>query len=300
MPTFKKPETYLRIWEQAKAEDPSLTLERFALLQCIPYPALLSRLDTARRGRETKGVYEYSLGQPLKLEGDWMIVGDVHIPFVDYDFANLVSMVAKKQLKKPRRLLIAGDFFNMDTFSTYAHLTRIPEWKDEREAAKGLFDEWLDVFAEIIVLMGNHDRRLQKFTGGAFDETDIISMVISNPKRVIASNFGWCTIDSDGQVYRVTHPKNYSIQTLNVADTLAQKYGSHIISFHEHHLSLGWDRYKRYVVVNGGALVDRDKLAYAVLDDNKAAGMAKGFVMLRRGVPHVFGEEPFTDWEAWV
>ena len=299
MPTHKAPKTLLREWEAAQAD--GVNQQQFATLNHLPLHALLSRLDTARREREISGKAEFSLGQPLKLEGDWMIIGDVHIPFVDYDFANLVSMVARKNLKKPRRLLIAGDFFNMDTFSTYAHLTNIPTWAEERRAARGLFDEWFDTFTEIVCIMGNHDRRLQKFTGGAFDDTDIIGLVgINNPERIKSSNYGWCTVESGGQVYRVTHPKNYSVQTLNVADTLANKFGSHIISFHEHHLALGWDRYKRYITVNGGCLVDDSKVAYMTLDDTKSARGARGFVMLRGGVPHLFGEAPFTDWSRWV
>jgi hypothetical protein len=85
-----------------------------------------------------------------------------------------------------------------------------------------------------------------------------------------------------------------------VASDLAQKYQQHIIGFHEHHLGMGWDRYKRYVVISGGCLVDVSKLAYVNLDDNRAAGMINGFVMLRNGTPYLFGPEPFTDWDRWL
>ena len=298
---YPRTETVLREWEQASAGDPKLTMMQHAHLMNIPYEIYRARMDTARRAREIKGKIEYSLGQPLKLSGDWMIVGDVHSPFTDYDFATLVSMVARKQLpKSARRLLVAGDFFNMDVFSRYPHLVNAPTWAQEREAAKGLIDEWLNTFSEIVFLMGNHDRRLQKFVAGAFDETDIFALVKANPSLVKASNFGWCTIDTPGGIYRVTHPMNYSINQLGVADVLAQKYGQHVISFHEHHLSAGYDRYKRYVVINGGCLVDPGKLAYVSLDDSKSAGMAAGFVMLRNGAPYVFGKAPFTDWDRWI
>lgn len=298
--SYPKPDTLLRHWEQAVAEDPKISVEQFARNNVIPLHACLSRLDSARRAREIKGQMEWSLGQPLKLEGDWMIVGDVHVPFTDYDFAHLVGLVARKHLKKPRRLLIAGDFFNMDVFSAYPHLVNLPSFADERTAAVGLLDEWLETFNEIVVLMGNHERRLQKFTAAALDEVDIIALCKSNPQRVKASNFGHCVISSNAHDWRVTHPKNYSINQLVVADTLANKYRQNILSFHEHHLSLGWDRFKHYLVVNGGCLVESSKLSYVALDDTKSAGMAKGFVMLREGVPYLFGEAPVTDWNRWV
>jgi len=269
----------------------------------IPYDIFMARLEVARQMREKKhgkDLVEWSLGTPWRLEGDWMIIGDVHVPYTDYEFSQLVALVARKNMSKPRRLLIAGDFFNMDTFSNYIHLVNIPTWKEERDAAKTLLHEWLETFDEIRMLMGNHDRRLQKFVNGEFDETDILSLVISNPDMVKMSGYGYCTIDTPGGVYRVTHPKNYSINQLVVADQLALKFGQHIISFHEHHLSAGYDRYKRYMVVNGGCLVDPDKLAYVKLDDSKSAGMAAGFVMLRNGAPQLFGKSPFTDWQHWL
>ena len=188
----------------------------------------------------------------------------------------------------------------MDTFSHYEQLVSTPAWKDEREAAKALLHNWLDTFDEIKMLMGNHDRRLQKFVAGAFDETDILSLVIANPERVQMSGFGWCTIQHDAGDWRITHPKNYSINQLNVADQLAQKYAQNIVSFHEHHLGAGFDRYKRFVVVNGGCLVLQDKLAYTTLDDGKNANFAPGFVMLKNGAPYLFGKSPFTDWKHWL
>jgi len=270
----------------------------------IPYEIFLARLEVARQMKEKntgRELHHFSLGKPWTLEGDWMIIGDVHVPFTDYEFGQLVNLVGRKHLSKPRRLLVAGDFFNMDTFSTYAHLTSIPAWKEEREAAKQLLHEWMDTFDEVKMIMGNHDRRLQKFVAGAFDETDILSLVIANPDRVQMSGFGYCTIKAgNGAEWRITHPKNYSINQLVVADTLAQKYNQHIISFHEHHLSVGFDRFKRHIIVNGGCLVQQDKLAYTSLDDTKNANMALGFVMLKSGAPYVFGKSPFTDWKFWL
>lgn len=296
---YPKPSTVLRQWEAEQRANPQITPTQMAMKLTMPLKVFNAKIAEGEHERAIAGKTDFTLGQPLHLEGDFMVIGDIHVPFTDYEWAVKVSTVAKKHLKKPRRLIIAGDFFNMDAFSTYAHLTNIPTWAQERDAAKGLMHEWLDTFQDITMLMGNHDRRLQKFTGGAFDDTDIIGMIISNPAVVKSSNFGWCMVTSGGQVYRVTHPKNYSVNQLNVAETLAVKYGQNIISFHEHHLSIGWDRFKRFLVVNGGSLVDDTKLAYVRLDDSKSAGTAKGFVMLRNGTPYLFGEEPFTDWSRW-
>jgi len=81
---------------------------------------------------------------------------------------------------------------------------------------------------------------------------------------------------------------------------LANKYQTNIVGFHEHHAAQGWDVYKRFAIINGGALVDPCKLAYARLDDNRCADMALGFVVLRNGVGTVLSRYPFTDWDRWI
>ena len=206
--------------------------------------------------------------------------------------------MAKKELRKPRRLIIAGDFFNFDTFSTYAQLMQIPGWTEERTAARTLLGEWLDVFDEIYMLMGNHERRLIRFTAGAFEENDILSLITTN-ERVKMSKHGYMTIDTDNGVYRVTHQKNYSVIPLRVADDLANKFQQHIITHHEHHIGMAKSRYGHYIIVNNGALVDANKLPYVMLEDSKSAAMELGFCLLKNGYIKMFGDDVFTNWNKY-
>lgn len=243
--------------------------------------------------------FEVRLGVPKVFSGDMLITGDWHIPFTDFDFANLAILVGKKHLKKPRKLCIAGDWIDLSNFSAYVDVVEMPTWAQERDCAREVLKGLLSVFDEIHILMGNHERRLQKFTQGAFEESDILSLITTSDK-VRMGNRGWCILNSLDESYRITHPKNYSINQLIVADQLALKYDQHIISFHEHHLGIGWDRYGRHLIVNGGGMVDPKKLAYVVIDDNKSAGMKNGFVLVKNGTPYLFGKSPFTDWSKWI
>jgi hypothetical protein len=238
------------------------------------------------------------LGQPLTLEGDWMIVGDVHVPTIDWGLAQLMVQVAKKHLTHPR-LLIAGDFFSMDCFSNYPPSVAYPSWEQERKAGERLLKEWLGDFDEIVALMGNHDRRVVKRTDAAISGADVYRMLTHDPKLTV-SNYGWCEINTPNGKYRVTHPTQYSTKQLVLADELALKFQCHTISFHEHHLGFGWDRYSRYLVVNGGGLFDSSQFAYVNLDDSKSPAMKSGFCLLKNGTPHLFGKAPFTDWSAWI
>lgn len=235
-----------------------------------------------------------NLGTPLRIRCDnALIVGDVHVPCTDYDFSRLVLHVARKQDIKT--LIVAGDMFNMDSWSKYQAVVPAPKWQEERDAARVLFSEWVEWFDDIYVLMGNHDRRLQKWSGGQLGEADIFGMVDSSTK-VHTSNFGWMTAETAAGEWRVTHSSQYSINQLTVAEQLALKHQCNVITHHEHHAAVGWDRYGRYVIVNNGALVDPAKLAYVVLDDSKNAVTQNAFTVLRNGVPHLYGRAPMTDW----
>lgn len=252
-----------------------------------------------QRARDALDVAPLHLGTPMELVGDRMIVGDVHLPTTRFGYAELVGLVAAKHMKRPRHLLIAGDLFNFDRFSSFSAVVQAPSWETERAAAKRLFSLWFETFDKIEMFAGNHERRLQKWLAGEMGEETFAGLIYGNPDKFRLSNYGWCTVKSGGVSWRVTHPKNYSVNQLVTADTLANKYQSHIISFHEHHLSAGWDRYKHYMVVNGGSLADESQIPYMTLDDNKASRSAAGFVMLKNGTPYVFGEPPYTDWSAW-
>lgn len=238
--------------------------------------------------------FDVDFGKPLDLAGNWLIVGDVHVPTTKFDFAKLAVTVAKYYNIK--NLLIAGDFFNFDLFSRYDPLTVGTSWKQEREAGKALVKFWLTWFDDIRFLMGNHDRRMIKWSAGHLDEYDIFGLITTSPKASF-SNFGYCNLVSGNEHYLVTHSSEYSVNQLTVADQLAQKNQCHIISHHEHHVAKGFDRFGRYVLVNNGGLFDESKMAYAKLDTNKKPSMINGFSVLVNGVCNLYTPYPaYTDW----
>lgn len=256
----------------------------------------ISRYNPNEKEQPEPNCFDVDIGEPLELEGDFMIVGDIHVPTTDYLFSQNILPIAKKLNIK--RLIIAGDLFNMDLFSSYDKVIKDPSWSQELAGAKVLLSEWRGWFDEIYFIMGNHERRFEKWSNGVMTDRELMSLL--DGKDIVSSNFGWCTVKTPAGEYRVTHPKNYSVNQLNVADALAHKTQQHIISAHEHHLAKGWDRYGNFVVTNIGGLFDFKKMAYVVLDDSKCAGMKKGFAALVNGVIYPFGEYPFTDWDWWM
>ncbi len=235
-----------------------------------------------------------TLPTPLELSGDWVLVGDAHIPYINIEFAERVVIVARK--RKIKNLLIAGDFWDYSNYSLYDDVVPQASWQTEKAAGKRVIQEWGKWFTRVEFLMGNHERRKEKRLQGHEDDEDIFSPLAAVCKNIHSTNYGWAEITSGGELYRVTHPKNYSVLSLTVADQLALKYDCHVISFHEHHLAMGLDRYGRHIIVNGGCLVDPTRLSYVALDDSKSAAMVNGFVTIKDGTPDLFGPPPFTDW----
>lgn len=240
------------------------------------------------------------LGAPLHIDADSvMVTGDWQIPTTDCDMVALMLAVAKRYMKKPRRLIIAGDFLNADAFTGYDPIYDEIGFTDEIDAARALMHTLLIVFEIIYWSWGNHERRATKKTRGALTAQHVAALVTHSP-RVIVSHWSHMTVNSGGELYRITHPRNYSVNKLVTADVLAQKFQTHIISHHEHHLGKGIDRYGRYVLVNNGGMFARDAMGYAVLDDSKSPAMTPGFTLLRDGVADVFGASPYTNWDAWL
>jgi hypothetical protein len=292
---MRKPETEAQRLEMLRLNKAGYSYEEIAKKFGVSYDSAKSKIRSARLLVPAE-FQVVSLGTPLDLVGDFIIVGDVHVPCTDWAFASLVGRVAEHT--GINRLIIAGDFFNFDLWSSYRATVTPPAWRDERDAARVLIADWLETYSEIYTLQGNHERRLQKWVDGQFDEGDIWGMIATS-KKMLHSNYGWCTVQSGGQTWRVTHPRNYGRNQLTVASDLAMKYSSNVITWHEHHSAIGWDVYGKYVTVNGGTLADPAKLAYVTLDDSRAPGMLNSFVVLKGGVAQVYGKYPFTDW-GWL
>lgn len=231
--------------------------------------------------------------------GDCVATGDWQLPTTDYGFGALPLAIGARYLKKPRRLIIGGDFLNADAFSTYDSDIPTPSFQRERAVARQVMYEILTVFDEVYWFMGNHERRVGKRTNGAIDHEMLKDMVSSSP-RLKVSPYGYMTLNTRAGLWRVTHNTNYSVNKLIVADQLAQKFQCNVLCFHQHHLTKGMDKYKRYVVIDGGGVFDPSQMGYVVMDDSKSPEMVPGFTLLRDGYSDVFGQEPYTNWNEWL
>lgn len=271
-----------------------LSYKQIAQRYNIGVPVVAGAIRHYKKSNPDRQPFEVDFGQPLDLSGNWMVIGDIHVPTTKYEFARLVVNVAKYYNIK--NLVIAGDFFNFDLFSKYDKSIVGASWRQERDAGRVLMKYYLTWFDDVRLLMGNHDRRMIKWSQGNLDESDVFGMITTSHKASY-SNFGYCNITSGDEKWLVTHSTEYSVNQLTVADQLAQKNQCNVITHHEHHVAKGFDRFGRYVVVNNGGLFDESKMAYVKLDTNKRPAMINAFSALSDGVCHLYTPyKAFTDW----
>lgn len=271
---------------------------RAYLQDIMSYDAMHGKLWRAKLNITPRPeLFQHAVGEPLKLTGDWIVLGDVQLPTTDYDFAILPAAIAKRHLSKPRQLLIVGDLLNMDCFASYEKEVGLPSFRQEIESARVLLMEWYKVFDRIVWLPGNHERRASRNTSASIMMEDLALLINA---KIETSNLDHAIIETQNGEYRCVHGSEYGINQLTVADALAAKYRQHIISFHEHHCAIGYDRYGHNIILNGGGLFNQWYMAYTRLNTNKRANMKQGFVMLKNGYPYLFGKEPFTRWDDWL
>lgn len=244
---------------------------------------------------EKPQLFNINLGAPIELEGDFLVLNDCQCPTVDEDMARLVVPVA--QARGIRNLIINGDFINADWISGYPVLVPLPTAHQEIKAAGYLLEEWLRHFDRIIIHSGNHEDRFLKINAGNLDLGQLVRMMTSSD-RVEWSNFDHCWVNSPSGRWLVAHGKHYSVNQLVVADQYAQKFQAHVILGHQHHLAFGFDRWKRYMLVDNGGLFRQAAMSYVMMRATKMPNMKAGFTALVGGVPTLYGDWPVTDWKA--
>jgi len=243
----------------------------------------------------------------LWLEGDYMITADWHIPFHDVDLVEKMLAVAEKFGAK--KLVIAGDFIELDVFKTY--IDKTAAWKYEKQKTRSILKALLGRFREIVWLIGNHEVRMWKRLQGMGEEEDIFQLILEAEaaRKVRYSIYPYTIINSS---WMVVHPKSYSrIQARN-AFFLASKYlvklvergkspnGIYgMVAAHGHLGGMGTDISGRFQVADGMGMMNPDKVHYQIIKISTSPNWRPGFFMLLDNTLYPFPKDG-TDWRFWM
>jgi hypothetical protein len=267
------------------------------MMQPVSYPQQVNHYP--KRASRYQDVIEslpmYQMPPPLSLTGDFVVTGDWQIPTTDYEFMKRVMHVGMLFLTHPRKLIICGDFINGDAFSNYPKLISQPTFTSEINTGRRVIKDLLLIFDEIYIAQGNHEDRVPKRTNSEMT-SEMLFDLMTTDDRVTITPWGHIDFESNGESYCATHALNYSINQTKVAESMAWKIQKHIIQHHEHHFSIGYDRYKNFLTINNGGIFDPKMMGYKQMRKTKHAEMAQGFTLIKNGSPKLFGQYPFTDW----
>lgn len=231
--------------------------------------------------------------KPLVAVGDAIVTCDYHIPLHDPGLINVMIRAAKKH--KVKNLIIAGDFFNMEDFSSYPPPQPEAAIDIERYDGNLVMKTLLKTFDQIYFIWGNHDFRLTRKLGFKKSFEECMTWMLSELTeeewtRLHVSELDHMTYyptGEDGLQFRICHPKNYSDVPLAVGKKLAVKYGCSIITAHSHHCAIGAAPNGVDLLIEGGGFFDKERTEYIQrTTDNHE--WVQGFTVFRDGLPTLY------------
>lgn len=222
------------------------------------------------------------IGHP-QLEGDAVVISDIHAPFTDYDFAEKPNLVGQHYGIK--RLFIAGDLLDAGTQNKFRKKVAPPSFHTDLDIARKLLAFYAEWFDEIWFLPGNHDDWFLENEDGNIDIEDIYHLLRGDELqgKFIVSGYDRATLNSSGELWTLPHQADVNVGSLKVAEQLAWKYQTNMVIPHQHNHALGRDRYGRYILADIGGLHDQNKMAYMQLKTSIRPEFDKSFAAIIDG-----------------
>ena len=222
------------------------------------------------------------IGHP-EIDGDAVIVSDVHAPFTDYNFAEKPNEVGEHYGVKT--LIIAGDLLDSGTQNKFRKKVRPPTFSTDLEMGRRLLEYWADWFDTIWFEPGNHDDWFLENEDGDIDINDMYHLLRGDSLRgkFIVTPYDRITLNSSGELWTIPHQAENSVNSLTVGEKLAWKYQTNMIVPHQHNHADGYDRYGRYIIVDIGGLHDENKMAYMTLKTSTRPKFDKSFAVVKDG-----------------
>ena len=82
--------------------------------------------------------------------------GDVHAPFTKQEYLEFLK--EQKEIHKPDLIICDGDFFDVHSVSNWDVHPDAVGTLDEVELSKEWVKKYAEVFPDMILILGNHDR----------------------------------------------------------------------------------------------------------------------------------------------
>jgi hypothetical protein len=240
---------------------------------------------------------------PVIESDDVLVLSDVEAPFHDAEWCS--DLVALAKHWKIDNVILAGDFLHFSSLSKFTKAMMGPdsgngyefaedaevEVSDEVEAAAQFSDVLLNNFDRLVMILGNHEKRLTKRLAVA-TRVSLLRQLLGHrkDKRFEIYPYYYAVIEATTGTWRVSHPANYSVIPVRVAARLADKYECSYIAGHGHDWGEAISVSGRYAAACG-CCCDPERLAYTMLRDNLKPFQQRGGWMLKDGYPYLLHPE---------
>jgi hypothetical protein len=219
--------------------------------------------------------------QPLEIEGDALLLFDIHAPFHDAAWLNRVIALALKW--GIRQVGIGGDLIDLAAWSCWGHDAEVLA-EEEIRATEQIINTLAANFDSIAYVGGNHEERLSRQLGCLMGLARIMAIWVA-AEKVRVSDYHWFRVVSGGETFYCEHPKNASINATIVPKQLAAKLQCHVVAGHGHLFGMARDVSGRYWAIDSGICADPLRLDYTTKIHNTRPTMQQGAVIIRQGVP---------------
>lgn len=258
------------------------------------------------------------------IEGDAIVVSDVHIPEHDPVFLRRVAQVAV--VEGVSTLIVNGDLWTLDELGSYPqNKPRGFHPKESIQRGVRVLGALLRVFDRIVVTGGNHDvGRLTKLMDAAVagrnkaawiladldpDEADCLDYdqrYTSMLERwaaelgADAARIKWHSqthsyLTSGGERWLITHQKVSSRRQPYEALNIWQREQCHVVTGHTHLQGCVRAPNGRHWLINPGCVTRREHHRYAVKNDTGWPEWTLGALLIKGGRPTLLADG-LTDW----
>lgn len=234
-----------------------------------------------------------------RLEGDWLIINDLQLPFACWETLAKAWRVAR--LLNLKKLVINGDLVDFDRISSYDTSSEQYSTVDQLKLMSSFLKRCLEWFDEIVVTMGNHDERviralkkLKKMSGSdefqmlielcggdpSMSPYEIFKSFCDHDGKVTLSEYPRCDIEGK---YAVVHPAAYSRIAGRTEAHLAGLFRMHVFGAHGHLFGMMFEPSGTNFGIQPGAATEPNYHRYKNINITTHPDWQKGFAWIKDG-----------------
>ena len=227
--------------------------------------------------------------KPLHLQlKKWAWASDFHAPVHSELWVERLARVGHA-LDVPT-LVVGGDLFDFADISRHGSDQTVPDINETLRVGGEILRYLRQVFPQIIVLPGNHDRRVAKKLDRDLSWENVVRMAVGDMTGITTTNSDYLYVN-DNPGWACGHPSFFSVQPTVGLRQVALYRKRHILGSHNHVQGVSKVN-DEYICIDPGAMCDRMATSYYMRGNgiSKLQEWSNGFVIIDNDVPQLFAD----------